>query len=131
MTDLNLNFDTGNKNVPLSNNTGNSNINLQSGNLLSPTTDFSPKKIITEIPNFWKTLANQPDNLERTWNSLQQIMKKGAIDPITKELIGSASKRIYGNILDSENDIDKISIRDIIFGFVLCVILFLAVNWFI
>jgi len=51
--------------------------------------------------------------------------------PITKELIGSASKRIYGNILDSENDIDKISIRDIIFGFVLCVILFLAVNWFI
>ena len=42
---------------------------------------------ITEIPNFWKTLANQPDNLERTWNSLQQIMKKGALDPITKELI--------------------------------------------
>ena len=38
---------------------------------------------ITEIPNFWKTLANQPDNLERTWNSLQQIMKKGALDPIT------------------------------------------------
>ena len=42
---------------------------------------------ITEIPNFWKTLANQPDNLERTWNSLQQVMKKGALDPITKELI--------------------------------------------
>ena len=42
---------------------------------------------ITEIPNFWKTLANQPDNLERTWNSLQQDMKKGALDPITKELI--------------------------------------------
>jgi AhpD family alkylhydroperoxidase len=42
---------------------------------------------ITEIPNFWKTLANQPDNLERTWNSLQQIMKKGALDLITKELI--------------------------------------------
>jgi hypothetical protein len=51
--------------------------------------------------------------------------------PITKELIGSASKRIYGNILDSENNIDKINIRDIIFGFVLCVILFLAVNWLI
>jgi AhpD family alkylhydroperoxidase len=42
---------------------------------------------IKEIPNFWKTLANQPNNLERTWNSLQQIMKKGALDPITKELI--------------------------------------------
>ena len=30
---------------------GNSNINLQSGNLLSPTSDSSPKKIVTEIPN--------------------------------------------------------------------------------
>ena len=47
------------------------------------------KKIrqITEIPNFWKTLANNPETLERTWTSLQQVMKKGALDPIVKELI--------------------------------------------
>ena len=47
------------------------------------------KKIrkITKIPNFWKTIANDPNTLERTWNSLQQVMKKGALDPLTKELI--------------------------------------------
>ena len=42
---------------------------------------------ITEIPNFWKTMANSPETLERTWTSLQQVMKKGALDPVTKELI--------------------------------------------
>ena len=42
---------------------------------------------ITEVPNFWKSLANNPETLERTWISLQQVMKKGALDPIVKELI--------------------------------------------
>ena len=42
---------------------------------------------IKEIPNFWKTIANDPDTLERTWNSLRDIMKKGALDPLTKEMI--------------------------------------------
>ena len=42
---------------------------------------------ITEIPNFWKSLANNPETLERTWTSLQQVMKKGALDPVVKELI--------------------------------------------
>ena len=42
---------------------------------------------ITKIPNFWKTIAADPDTLERTWNSLQQVMKKGSLDPLTKELI--------------------------------------------
>ena len=42
---------------------------------------------ITEVPNFWKYLANNPETLERTWKSLQQVMQKGALDPIVKELI--------------------------------------------
>ena len=42
---------------------------------------------ITEVPNFWKMLANDPNELERTWSSLKEIMKKGALDPVTKELI--------------------------------------------
>ena len=42
---------------------------------------------ITEIPNFWKTMANSPETLERTWRSLQQVMKKGALAPEIKELI--------------------------------------------
>ena len=42
---------------------------------------------IKAIPNFWTTIANDPDTLERTWNSLKDIMKKGALDPLTKEMI--------------------------------------------
>ena len=49
--------------------------------------DLKKTRKITKIPNFWKSLAHNPDNLERTWNSLKQIMKKGALDPVTKELI--------------------------------------------
>jgi len=42
---------------------------------------------IKKIPNFWRSLAHNPETLERTWRALQQIMKKGSLDPITKELI--------------------------------------------
>ena len=49
--------------------------------------DIKDKRQINEVPNFWKSLANNPETLERTWNNLQEIMKKGALDPITKELI--------------------------------------------
>ena len=42
---------------------------------------------ITEVPNFWKMLGNDPSELDRTWSSLKEIMKKGALDPVTKELI--------------------------------------------
>ena len=42
---------------------------------------------ITEIPNFWKIMANSPETLERTWRSLQQVMGKGELDPAVKELI--------------------------------------------
>ena len=31
--------------------------------------------------------SKDSDTLERTWNSLQQVMKKGSLDPLTKELI--------------------------------------------
>ena len=42
---------------------------------------------ISKIPNFWKTLANDPNTLERTWKSLQQVMSNGSLDSFTKELI--------------------------------------------
>ena len=42
---------------------------------------------IAEVPNFWKMLANDPNELNRTWSSLKEVMKKGALDTITKELI--------------------------------------------
>ena len=49
--------------------------------------DIKSSRGITEIPNFWKMLANDPNELERSWNSLKQVMRKGALDSITKELI--------------------------------------------
>ena len=42
---------------------------------------------IKKIPNFWKTIANDPETLERTWASLKDIMKKGSLDTLTKEMI--------------------------------------------
>ena len=40
------------------------------------------------INNFWRSLANQPALLERTWASLKEVMvAPGALDPLTKELI--------------------------------------------
>ena len=42
---------------------------------------------IKKIPNFWRSIASDPDTLERTWNSLKQVMKKGALDQMTKEMI--------------------------------------------
>ena len=42
---------------------------------------------ITEVPNFWKSLANNPETLERTWTSLKQVMKKGATDEMLNEMI--------------------------------------------
>ena len=50
------------------------------------------KKIrkIKTINNFWKTIANDPNTLERTWDSLKQVMDEGAIDSLTKEMIYTA-----------------------------------------
>jgi AhpD family alkylhydroperoxidase len=39
------------------------------------------------INNFWKALANDPATLQRTWESVKQIMAPGALDPLTKELL--------------------------------------------
>ena len=49
--------------------------------------NIKKERKIKAIPNFWKTIANDPDTLERTWNSLKDIMKKGALDPLTKEMV--------------------------------------------
>ena len=49
--------------------------------------NIKKERKINAIPNFWKTIANDPDTLERTWNSLKDIMKKGALDPLIKEMI--------------------------------------------
>ena len=49
--------------------------------------DIKSSRNIEEVPNFWKYIANDSDTLERTWNSMKQVMKKGALNEVTKELI--------------------------------------------
>ena len=61
--------------------------NEASGKVKEIYEDIKKKRKITEVPNFWKNLANNPETLERTWHNLQQIMKEGALDLVTKELI--------------------------------------------
>ena len=40
------------------------------------------------INNFWRALANDPANLERTWQELKELMAPGTeLDPMIKELI--------------------------------------------
>ena len=41
------------------------------------------------INNFWKALAHDPVHLQRTWDSLKAVMAPGALDPLTKELMGA------------------------------------------
>lgn len=42
---------------------------------------------VDDVNNFWKFLANDPATLRRTWESIQDIMAPGALDPVMKELI--------------------------------------------
>jgi AhpD family alkylhydroperoxidase len=39
------------------------------------------------VNNFWKALAHDPVTLERTWQSVKQVMTPGALDALTKELL--------------------------------------------
>ncbi len=39
------------------------------------------------INNFWKAIAHDPVTLRRTWTSIKEIMKPGALDPLIKEMI--------------------------------------------
>jgi AhpD family alkylhydroperoxidase len=39
------------------------------------------------INNFWRVLANDPDLLARTWESLREVMGPGVLDPKVKEML--------------------------------------------
>jgi AhpD family alkylhydroperoxidase len=49
--------------------------------------DIKRTRKIPDVNNFWKALANHPETLRRVWEALAEIMKPGALDPLTKELI--------------------------------------------
>src|SRR5579884_1209414 len=39
------------------------------------------------VNNFWKALAHDPATLKRTWESIKEIMRPGALDALTKEML--------------------------------------------
>ncbi len=49
--------------------------------------DIMAKRKVDRVNNFWKALANDPVTMKRTWESLQQVMGAGELDPLVKELI--------------------------------------------
>jgi AhpD family alkylhydroperoxidase len=49
--------------------------------------DIMATRKVDWINNFWKALAHDPVTLRRTWESIKEIMRPGALDPLTKEMI--------------------------------------------
>lgn len=49
--------------------------------------DIMATRRVDWINNFWKALANDPESLRRTWESLKAVMAPGALDPVVKEMI--------------------------------------------
>ena len=49
--------------------------------------DIKRIRNVQDVNNFWKALANHPDILKRTWETLREVMQPGALDGLTKELI--------------------------------------------
>jgi len=49
--------------------------------------DIKATRDVADVNNFWKALAVHPPTLERTWESLKEVMAPGALDPLTKELV--------------------------------------------
>lgn len=49
--------------------------------------DIKASRNLPDVNNFWKYLARDPAVLKRTWESVKEVMKPGALDPLTKEMI--------------------------------------------
>jgi AhpD family alkylhydroperoxidase len=52
--------------------------------------DIKRTRDLEDVNNFWKALANQPDTLRRTWELVREVMRPGALDDVTKEMIYAA-----------------------------------------
>ena len=49
--------------------------------------DIKSKRAVKDVNNFWKYLAHDPKTLKRTWESVDEVMAPGALDPLVKELL--------------------------------------------
>jgi AhpD family alkylhydroperoxidase len=49
--------------------------------------DIKRIRNVEDVNNFWKYLAHDPAGLERTWESIKQVMAAGALSPLVKEML--------------------------------------------
>jgi AhpD family alkylhydroperoxidase len=49
--------------------------------------DIKHTRNVEDVNNFWKYLAHDPASLERTWESIKQVMAAGALSPLVKEML--------------------------------------------
>lgn len=72
------------------------------GRVASIFEDIKATKRIDFVPNFWRTLATNPDHLEMVWTRLKALMhpeasgKQGRLDPLTREIIALAVSATNG-----------------------------------
>ena len=64
--------------------------------------DIKQTKSIDFVPNFWKTLATNPDHLETVWSNLKTWMhpeatgRESSLDALTREIIALAVSATNG-----------------------------------
>lgn len=49
--------------------------------------DIRTKRGTDFVNNFWRALAHDPKTLRRTWESINEVMAPGALDPKFKEML--------------------------------------------
>src|ERR1700722_15013148 len=49
--------------------------------------DIKRSRNVEDVNNFWKYLAHDPAGLERTWESIKQVMAAGGLSPLVKEML--------------------------------------------
>jgi AhpD family alkylhydroperoxidase len=49
--------------------------------------DIKTVRNVGDVNNFWKYLAHDPVTLKRTWESVKEVMAKGELSPLVKEMI--------------------------------------------
>jgi AhpD family alkylhydroperoxidase len=58
--------------------------------------DIRATRKTDHVNDFWRALANDPATLERTWESIKQVMGPGSLDPLVKEMLYVAVSIAHG-----------------------------------
>src|ERR1700688_4932031 len=52
--------------------------------------DIKRSRNVEDVNNFWKYLATDPALLKRTWDSVKEVMSRGALSRLMKEMVYGA-----------------------------------------